>query len=912
MNQQKTKPQRYYETPLPQGAVDKGQVILRDGSTAILRPVRAEDKSLLTAFVTRLSHDSLHQRFFGETSLEIAVEQLLKSSASHCALIVLTGSGDASKVIAHGEYSCKTGEVEAEVAFLVDDAHQGKGLGTLLLERLAVLANLQGINKFFGPTAAANLRMRDVFKDSGFPVHESRDGAYVDISFDISASAESVGKYEFREQLATEASLKAFFKPRSVAVIGASRKPDSIGGRILENMVKDGFTGQIYPVNPKADVLQNLKVYPNLTAVPDDVDLAVIATPAPSISAVVDECGEKGVKALIVISAGFAETGAEGRALQDEVLSKARGYGMRIVGPNCLGFLTTTPDIRLNASFSTNFPPHGPIAMSSQSGALGLAVLELAEDMGLGMSSFVSLGNKADVSSNDLLQYWEADPETKVILLYLESFGNPRRFARLARRVSRSKPIIAIKAGRSQEGSKAASSHTAALAASETGVEALFEQAGIIRAQTLEEMFEYSSLFAEQSLPEGPKVAVVTNAGGPGILATDALISGGLQVPELPESVKENLASFLPAAASFTNPVDMIASASATQFRKTTETVLFDDSTDAVLVILTPVGLATTEDVASAIRDAVITAREQGVTKPVLACIMDSKKVTAELKLKDERIPNFRFPESAARALAKAYAYAQWRNEPVGQQFAYDDIDTAKARAILAKTQERGGGWLLADEVDDVLKAYGLPVALGKLAHSSIEAVAYAKEMNGPVALKLASKTLVHKSEWDGVQLNLTTPEEVQEACNTISKKLQDANRLAELDGYYIQPMIEGGVELMLGMTHDPLFGPLIAFGLGGIYVEILRDVVFRITPLTDLDAEEMITGIRGYKLLQGYRGAPPADIPATQDLLLRLSRMVEDLPEIVELDFNPIKALEPGKGCVVLDARIRCEAKGS
>ena len=520
----------------------------------------------------------------------------------------------------------------------------------------------------------------------------------------------------------------------------------------------------------------------------------------------------------------------------------------------------------------------------------------------------MSLGNKADVSSNDLLQYWEDDPETRVILLYLESFGNPRRFARLARRVGRKKPIVVVKAGRSAAGSKAAGSHTAALAASETGVAALFEQAGILRAETLEEMFDPLELTGVPAFTCRPKRCRRHQRGRPRYFGGGRARRGGVcRYPELAAATRERLAAFLPSAASLGNPVDMIASATPEQFKETLEAVLTDEGIDATVVIFTPVGLAATQDVARSVRDAVRSARAEGVGKPVLACLMDAQTLTSELKWEGERLPTYRFPEDAARALAKAYAYARWRATPAGQQFTFDDIDTDKAREVLSQVQARGGGWLAADEIDTVLAAYGLTVAKGKLTRSPAEAVAYAQTCDGPVALKLASRTLVHKSEWEGVQLNLKTPEDIRAACDTIDERLRQADKLSERDGYYVQPMVEGGVELMVGMTHDPLFGPLIAFGLGGIYVEVLRDVVFRITPLTDLDAKAMITGIKGYKLLEGYRGSPPADTDAVETLLLRLSRLVEDLPEISELDLNPVKALGPGEGCVILDARLRC-----
>lgn len=902
-----------YQAPLPQGPIEKGQVILRDGMTAELRPVTADDEALLFDLLERVSQDARSHRFFGEVSYELGAKQLLKLGPANTelALVILTGDAKAPQIIAHGLYVRDTPEANsAEVAFLVDDRYQGKGLGTLLLERLALVAVRQGISNFYGPTEASNRQMRELFKTSGFPVHEDRDGGYVDVSFSILPNRESVESFEMRERIATVASLRPFFKPRAVAIIGASRDPNSIGFRILEYLVHNRYNGPVYPINPKANVVGSIPAYPSVKDTPGPVDLAVIAVPQAFVMDVVEDCGQKGVRALVIISAGFAETGAEGKERQRQLLAKARGYGMRIVGPNCLGILTTDPEVRLNASFSPVFPPHGGIAMASHSGALGLAVLELAETLGLGLSSFVSLGNNADVSGNDLIQYWEDDPQTTVMLLYLESFGNPRRFARLARRIGRHKPLLVVKAGRSAAGSKAASSHTAALAASETAVDALFHQAGIIRADTLEEMFDVAALLAGQKLPKGERVAIVTNAGGPAILAVDALAAEGLDAPSPSAASKARLASVLPAAASLNNPIDMIASATAEHYHYVMSTMLEDNDYDAVLVIFIPVGLAETEKIAAAVRDAVSSARKAGNEKPVLACFMAAQGMSKALAFEGEHIPSYRFPESAAKALSRVRKYAAWRETELGVIPNHNDLEIEQARALCQQKQASGGGWLMPAQVDAVLAAFKLPIIQGKTASSAAEAVDIAQELGYPVVIKLASDTLVHKSEFNGVKLNLKTAEDVRKACQEIEQTLSEHGQEAELGGFLVQPMAKEGVELMIGMTDDPLFGPLIAFGLGGIYVEILRDVVFRITPLTSKDADEMVKSIKGYQLLKGYRGAPEADIPAITDILLRISRLVEEIPEIAEIDLNPLRAHSPGQGCTILDARIRIEAK--
>ena len=621
--------------------------------------------------------------------------------------------------------------------------------------------------------------------------------------------------------------------------------------------------------------------------------------PRDAVLGVVDDCAERGVKALVVITAGFAEADAGGRELQKQLAEKVRGHGMRMVGPNCMGLLNTDPAVRLNASFSRIFPPNGRIAMSSQSGALGLAILALATDRGLGVSTFVSVGNKADVSGNDLLEYWEVDEKTDVILLYLESFGNPRRFARIARRVSRIKPIVAVKAGRTSAGKRAAGSHTAALAANDVAVDALFRQTGVIRAETLDEMFDIAAALANQPLLTGRRVAIVTNAGGPGILCTDACEAGGLNVPELSEETKAQLRTFLPSSASVSNPVDMIASAGADSYRRTIETVLPSGDVDALIVLYIPIDRNDSAAVGNAIREGVQRGRAAGgAGKPVLACIMAGDG-SRSLVLPEETIPSYLFPESAAKVLSKAAAYGEWRSKPLAMVPGFSDIQHEAARKIVAGAIARGdAGWLLAVETRALLSAFGIPQVAGGIAGTEDEAAAVARTLGFPVVAKLASTRVLHKSDVGALRLNLQDEAAVRQAFREI--------RQDDMEGILLQTMVQRGVEIMVGVAEDQLFGPLIAFGLGGIHVEILGDVRFRVTPLTDQDVREMVREIRGYRLLEGYRGHAPADVKAIEDVLLRVSRMVEDVPEIRELDLNPIFALPPGEGCVVADARIR------
>jgi acetyl coenzyme A synthetase (ADP forming)-like protein len=708
------------------------------------------------------------------------------------------------------------------------------------------------------------------------------------------------------------ASLRPFFRPRSVAVVGASRQRGSIGYRVVEALLENEFQGPIYPVNPRADEVLNLYAYPSVRDLPEGVDLAIIAVPREAVLGVVDECAARGVRALVVISAGFAEVGPEGQELQDRLLDRVRRHGMRMIGPNCMGLLNTDPGVRLNATFVSAFPPAGRVAMSSQSGALGLAVLAAARRLHLGLSSFVSVGNKADVSGNDLLQFWEEDPNTGVILLYLESFGNPRRFARIARRVARSKPVVALKSGRTRAGQRAASSHTAALAADESTVHALFRQTGVIRADTLQEMFDLAQALGNQPLPRGTRVGILTNAGGPGILCADACEAAGLALPEFSAGVKARLMSFLPAAACAANPVDMIASATPAQYREVIDTLMSSGQVDALIAVHLPLDAATATAYAEAILQGVAAARRKGAGGiPVLACLMSPSGSPPPLEAGDELIPAYPFPEEPARVLGKMADYARWQSRPAGVIPAFVDVDLTAARAVCEKAlARRGACWLSAEEVRTLLTAVRLPLPAGGLARTAEEAARLAEGVGFPVAVKLASSTLLHKTELGGVHLNLADTGAVRRAFAAIHDRLEKGNQLAAMEGVLVQPMIPGGTEVMVGATHDPLFGPVVAFGLGGIHVEILRDVCFRVTPLTDRDALEMIREIRGARLLEGYRGHPPADTAALGEVLLRISCLVEEIPEIAEVDLNPVFALAPGEGCVIVDARVRLEEK--
>jgi acetyl coenzyme A synthetase (ADP forming)-like protein len=900
---------RFVPTPY-QDAAESGRLILRDGSTAYVRLARPEDTDALSAFFDHCSPETRRRRFFSASrpGPDLVASHCDNSNPAATLTLLVTRTREGAPVIvATGSYFAKD-ERTAEVAFAVDDAFHGKGLGTLLLERLALLAARHGFTRFWAVTHTDNRPMREVFRESGFEVEERLEAGDIEVNLSVVPSEASVARTDLRDRVNTVASLRPFFRPRAVTVIGASRNPTSIGYRLLDALVRNNFQGPIYPVNPKASEICGLRSYPSVRALPEEVDLAVIAVPRDAVLDVLDDCATRGVRAAVIISAGFAEVNVDGQELQRRLIEKARGYGMRVIGPNCLGLLNTDPAVKLNALFSPIFPPPGRIAMSSQSGALGLAILAAAKQFGLGLSTFVSVGNKADVSGNDLLQYWEEDEATDVILLYLESFGNPRRFSRIARRVSRRKPIVAIKSGRTKAGGRAAGSHTAALAASEVAVDALFRQTGVMRADTLEEMFDLAASLGSQPLPRGRRVAIITNAGGPAILCTDACEAGGLLIPELSSGTRARLAAALPGAASTANPVDMIASATPEQYGQVIETILGSGEVDALVAIYIPVGQSQTDAFVASVRGAVGRARSAGNhDTPVLACLMSESGAWALPDASGENIPTYAFPEAPARTLGKIAAYAEWRAAPEGLVLDFPDLDLNAAHTTCRQAlAARGDGWLTADETRSVLGSVGLPLAAGGVARTAAEACDLANRIGFPVAVKLASQKLVHKTEVGGVCLNLGNAEAVRAAFAQIRERLLRANQLDAMDGVVVQPMIAGGIELMMGVTQDPLFGPLIGFGLGGVLVEIIADVAFRITPLTDRDAADMVRGIRGYRLLQGYRGKPPADIEAIGQALLRLSRLVEELPEISEIDLNPILALPPGQGCRIVDARVR------
>ncbi|HSL24551.1 MAG TPA: GNAT family N-acetyltransferase [Vicinamibacterales bacterium] len=871
----------------------ESDVVLRDGSTLRLRPVRPEDEGALLQFFESLSPESLYFRFMAVPRIDVHRVRAL-SNVDYENEFALVGESQRGIVALAGFYRAAPGAERAEVAFAIADHFQGRGIGTRMLERLADIARARGVRTFNAYVLGENRRMMEVFLDSGYAVQRHVDGGVYHVVLSLEQTAEYEQRAAERSQSAAVASMKAFFEPRGVAVVGANRARGKIGAEVLHNLKTCGFTGGIYPVNPYASDIEGLRSYPSVASVPAPVDLAVVCLPAAEVLDAVDDCIDKGVRGIVVISAGFGEAGAAGKERQTRLLEKIRAAGIRMIGPNCMGILNTDPAVNLNATFAQVSPPPGRVAMSTQSGALGVAILDAARRLNIGISSFVSIGNKPDVSGNDLLQYWDDDPRTDVILLYLESFGNPKKFSQIARRISQRKPIVAVKAGRSRAGERAASSHTGALATSDAVVDALCRQAGVIRTTTLDEMFDVAALLANQPLPRGRRVAILSNAGGPGILAADACEANGLELPVLDEKTKAALRLFLPEAASVGNPVDMLASAPAEHFKRALDLLLADPNVDAAMAIFIPPLVTEGEAVARAIVSA---ARES--TKPVLATFMEIDGAPTVLT----PVPCYPFPESAAIALARVAAFAEWRARDAGSVPTFADIDRNAVRAVATRALARGGGWLTPPEVSALLTAAGLTPAVSRVVTTKEAALAAAAEIGFPVVMKAISASIVHKSDAGAVRLGVASAEEASEVYGEFAAKFG-----VDLAGVLVQEMVTGGVEMFVGALHDPSFGPVLACGSGGVLVDLLRDSVFRLHPLSDADATDMLQEVRGAKLLRGYRGAPPVDEPALRDALLRVSALLEICPEIQELDINPVKVLSAGAR--ILDARIRIEKR--
>ena len=683
--------------------------------------------------------------------------------------------------------------------------------------------------------------------------------------------------------------LDGLFRPRSVAVVGASRRPGSIGRQVVSNLIRGGFQGPVYPVNPKAEVVLSVPAFATVAAIPGPVDLAVLVVPPDAVLQVAEQCGRKRVKGLVVITAGFREIGGVGERREQQLQRIAARHRMRVIGPNCMGIVNTEAAFSLDASFASTLPRPGAVAMVSQSGALGEAILADAAQAGLGVAMFASVGNRVDVTAADLLAYWADDDAVRVVLLYLETVGEPHEFVAVARRVARKKPIIAVKSGRSDAGAAAASSHTGSVAGADVAVDTLLAQCGVLRVDNFRDMFALARALLDQPLPRGGRMAVVTNAGGPGILAADACEANGLIVTSLTSATTTALRAFLPAAASVANPVDMIASASPEHYRRTIELVLTDSNVDSLLTIFIPPIVTAAEDVAQAIQQA-----SAGSSKPVLATFMGVQSTLAMAG-----IPTYTFPESAAVALARVTEYGEWRRRPTSAAPHLATFDKDSVRMAVADAIASGGGWLDPSQAERLLRAAGIDVVPARVAHTLEQSLQIAQDIGWPVAMKGLGPTLLHKTEAGAVKLGLKDSASVRSAFTDLSGSLG-----GRLEGVLIQRMVDAGIEMVAGGVNDPLLGPVIMAGTGGIFVELVGDTAFRMCPLTEPDADSLIEELKGRVLLRGYRGAPAADESAFRTLLLALSQLLDVCPEIEEMDLNPVMVLR--KGTVVVDSRIK------
>jgi acyl-CoA synthetase (NDP forming)/GNAT superfamily N-acetyltransferase len=873
-------------------------VLLIDGAIAQIRPVRPEDETALQDLYERLSDRTLYLRFFtaARTSAAQDIAKLIRMDPDrHTALqVVLAG-----RLVAVAGYERLDDPTEAEVAFVVDDSCHGLGIGTLLLEHLASTAAAHGIQRFVAETLVENARMLHVFRDAGLPVTTHSEGyGAVRVELPLAPDEHYLQVVGDRERTAGTASLARVLAPTSVVVAGAGANPDGLGHQVLANLVAGGYTGILSAVNRSGETVCDTPTYPTLADVPGRVDVVVVAVPASGVLEVARAAAARNAAGLVVITSGFAEAGPAGAADQAELLSICRAGSMRLIGPNCMGIANTA--VAMNATFCATLPPAGGLSLMSQSGAVGIAALDYATRTGVGMSSFVSAGNKADVSGNDLLAFWESDPATRVCALYLESFGNPRKFARVAARVGRHKPVVAVKSGRSVSGSRGVASHTAAAATPDIAVDSLFTQAGVIRVDSLAELFEVATLLDVAPLPAGRRVAIIGNSGGPGVLAADACEAAGLLVPALEPQTRERVAALLPDGMAVANPVDLLAGADAATFEAALHALLDDPTIDAVITVYTPVRPGSADGIAVAIARC----RARHLSTPIVAVFLGLETMPAALRDDVGRptVPYHAFPEPAARALAAATRYVEWRDRPAGTAPVLEGIDRHAARQLVDAALATDGGWLDASVAAQLVATYGIDVAPVVVVTSAEEAAAAAVRIHGPVALKAAAGALVHKTDRGGVRVGLVTPADVREAYTEMAARLGD-----DMGGAVVQPMVDPGVETAIGVVSDPQFGPLVMFGLGGVASDLLADRAFRLLPLTVEDAAAQVRSLRAAPLLFGYRGAEPCDVSALEDMLLRVAALADDFPEIAELDLNPV--VSTPDGATAVDVKIRLTA---
>lgn len=880
------------ETPTPMRKPQTGwDALAADGSVVRIRPVRPEDEADLIALNHRVSDRSIYLRFFAfnRRGADQQTHHLVEVLEEHIALVA---EADGRLIGVASFELLRPGE--AEMAFLVDDAVHGRGIGTLLLEQLAAVAREHGIHHLHADTLAENVPMLRVFTNSGFEQVHKLDSGVVELSLSTAYSVRTLDRMAERERTAERRSLRPMFEPRSVAVIGAGRRPGGIGHEVLVNLIDGDFTGRLFAVNPQATQVGGVAAYPSIQEVPAPVDLAVIAVPSDRVAQVVEECGQAGVGGAVILTSGFGEAGADRRDTQQELVDRARRHGLRLIGPNCLGIVSTAPQIRLDATFANVSALPGSLALAAQSGAIGIAVLDHASRCGLGISEFASLGNKADVSGNDLLLHWWDDPRTEVVGLYLESLGNPRKFGQLARMVGRTKPVLVVKSGRSRGGRRAGASHTAAAATPETAVDALFEQAGVLRMETIEELIDTARVLTGPPLPKGRRLAVIGNAGGAGVLAADAAERYGIEVPEFSPATQQALIAATSAVA-VGNPIDLGAAATPDTFEASMRAVLDSGEADAMLVAFAATRAGSVDDTFAAIARAAT-----GATIPVLVTCLGAPEAEPRIALPDGSLPVFPFPETPVRALGHAIRYSEWRARPQGHVPELDGFDLEAAREIVRQSLEDNGdgSWLDAAAGTDLMRAIGVTVVPSVLASSRLEVLETAYELGYPVALKTAAPDIVHKTEVGGVRVGLAGEDELAEAYNEMVKATGDAH-------VSVQTMAPRGVELVAGFVRDPLFGPVLMAGSGGILTDLLADRRWRGLPLTDLDAAEMLRSLRSAPLLAGYRGAEPSDEQAVLAVLHRIAHLAESVPEITEMDINPLIAAPSGAFAVDVKLRV-------
>ncbi|MGW1994628.1 bifunctional acetate--CoA ligase family protein/GNAT family N-acetyltransferase [Embleya sp. NPDC001921] len=875
----------------------EADVVLRDGATAHVRPVGPDDAGRLVDFYARVSAESKYLRFF--TPYPRLSDRDVRHFTTHdwvdrvglglfvgdemVAIVRYDRIGPDGRAVRTGPQGRSS---TAEVAFLVQDDQQGRGVASVLLEHIAAVARERGIRRFVADVLPSNRRMVTVFTEAGYTQQSAFEDGVVRLTLELAPTETSLGVMLGREHRAEARSIARLLTPRSVAVIGASRHEGTVGNTLLANLCSGEFTGEVYAVNPKAgsEPIDGVPTYASVLDIPGGVDLALVAVPADAVQQVVEQCGRKGVHGLVVVSSGFAETGPEGRERQRRLVRAARRRGMRVIGPNCLGVLNTDPDLRVNASLSPRMPRRGRVGMFAQSGALGIAILESTVSRGIGLSTFVSAGNRADVSGNDLLQYWEDDPATDVVLLHLESIGNPRKFTRLARRVSRAKPVVAVKSGRHSQGVPLGHV-TRALTLPDSAVDALFRQAGVIRVPTVAELFDVGQLLAYQPLPAGDRIAIIGNSDSLGLLTQDACASAGLRPRR---------------------PVDLTTSATADDFRDALADALACAETDAVITVFIPPLTTSGDEVASAIAEMAGHAAQIG--KPLLTTYLAHEGLPTQLRRLDAdgvpalgSVPSYPAPENAVRALAEVVRYAAWRRRPTGSVPEHPEVRTDQARALVrARLGAADAVGLSPADAADLLACYGVELLPAVRVDSEDAAVRAATELGYPVALKTIAEHLRHRVDVDGVRLDIGAEAGLRRVFREMTTRLggPDQARLV------VQPMAPHGIATVLGLTYDESFGAVLSFGLAGPATELLGDVAHRLVPATDQDVADLVREVRAAPMLFGYRGARPVDVPALEDVLSRLSRLADDLPQVTSIELNPV--IVAAEGAHVLGAQIR------